>query len=187
MGKHLAEIPDSLKDGLVGTAFDMFAKTNYANAHRQITSKNDLDGMDDSIRSELKRMYDESTSTLPEEIRCCLSDKAFDLYASQNWDNVAERLRMNRKRKGFVPLIDVETGTSDASIVQERQGLLKTMDDEKAKQLMEHLKKQRISSISALGPDFAALCSMEPSDTFYAEHYDFRPQPASSSKSVVFN
>ena len=54
---------------------------------------------------------------------------------------------MNRKKKGFVPMIDVETGTSDALIVQERQGLLKTMDDEKAKQLMEHLKKQWIFSI----------------------------------------
>ena len=60
---------------------------------------------------------------------------------------------MNRKKKGFVPMIDVETGASDALIVQERQGLLKTMDDEKAKQLMEHLKKQWIFSISALGPD----------------------------------
>ena len=79
------------------------------------------------------------------------------------------------------------TRSSDALIVQERQGLLKTMDDEKAKQLMVHLKKQWIFSISALGPDFAVLCSTEPSDKFYAEHYDFRPQPASSLKSLVFN
>ena len=165
----------------------MFAKTNYANAHRQITSKNDLDGMDDSNRSELKQMYNETTGKMPEAMRRCLPDNAFDLYASDNWANVAERLMMNRKKKGFVPMIDVETGTSDALIVQERQGLLKTMDDEKAKQLMEHLKKQWIFSISALGPDFAVLCSTEPSDKFYAEHYDFRPQPASSLKSLVFN
>ena len=118
--------------------------------------------MDDSNRSELKQMYNETTGKMPEAMRRCLPDNAFDLYASDNWANVAERLMMNRKKKGFVPMIDVETGTSDASIVEKRRRSLLVMNDENNKELEAHLQQLWIASISNLDPEFQALCSKEP-------------------------
>ena len=85
---------------------------------------------DNLIHSELRQMYAEQIATVSPDIRASLSESAFDKFTSLNWASVAERLEMAMKKSVFVPMIDVETGTSDASIVEKRRRLLLVMNDE---------------------------------------------------------
>ena len=86
---------------------------------------------------------------------------------------MAERLQAQTKKDTslFIPKVNVEVGTSDASIIDARKRLLLKMNAERNEELEAYLQQRWNDTLTLLPAKVIESFSKKPSQDIYEEHY----------------